>query len=506
MRHNEVLAAALLVASCGVATVGTNSELPDQNASDLVVLQGNTHPLARAEFDVGRADSALPMERMILSLQVSPQKRADLEQLLAAQQDPASPRFHQWLTPEEFGARFAPAQEQIAQVSSWLSAQGFSVDEVGRSGMWINFTGSVSQVEQAFHTEIHDYQVNGKLHHANVSDPSIPRSLSGVLAGVVSLHNFPRKAMNTGLRPLPNLRPDYTGSSGNSISPGDFDVIYNVNPLYSAGIDGTGQTIAVVARTHPSTANWTTFRSTMGLPSNIPQVVVNGSDPGDLGADEDGEADLDAEWSGASAKGATGKFVTSKSTSSTDGVDLSAQYIVNNNLAAVMTTSFGQCESTMGSSENAFFNNLWSQAASQGITAFVSSGDNGAAGCDDPNGGSASSGLAVSGLAAAIGTPATPPGTSRSRATSPRSSGTRAARRPAHRVTPAPACGPGVAASPRSTASRRGRWPRGSRRTASATSPTSLSTPPGTTATWSRRRARCTRSAAPPPPRRRSPA
>jgi subtilase family serine protease len=309
------------------------------------------------------------MERMILTLHLSKGKRAELDAFLAELHDPASPNFHHWLTPEEFGSRFGPF------------SNGFTVDEVAKGRLWINFSGSAAAIERAFHTQIHDYYVNGRLHHANDRDPAIPRGLSDVVAGVATLHDFPRKMMNSGAHPV---EPDYTSGTTHYLTPGDFAAIYNVNPLYGAGIDGTGQNIAIVGRTHPSTASsdWANFRSTMGLPANSPQIIINGPDPGDIGINEDTEADLDVEWSGAVAKNASILFVVSKSTSSTDGVDLSAQYILEYNLAAVMSTSFGSCEAMMGTAENNFYYNLWQQAASQGITSFVSSGDAGAAGCN----------------------------------------------------------------------------------------------------------------------------
>jgi uncharacterized repeat protein (TIGR01451 family) len=368
--------------------------------SDRVVLRGNTHPQARPDFERGVAPPALPMARMIISMQIPADRRAALEQLLAGQQDPASPNYHRWLTPEEFGRQYGPDQADIDAVTGWLGSHGFTVEEVARGGGWINFSGTAAAVKRAFRTEIRDYFVDGRLHRANAADPEIPRGLSDLVAGVVTLHDFPRKSMRSVGLPLTQeeLSPAYTSGGYHTLAPGDFATIYNVKPLYDAGIDGTGQTIAIAGRTHPSSANWATFRSTFGLPANPPQVVVNGTDPGDLGADEDGEADLDVEWSGAVARNAAIKFVVSKSTSATDGVDLSAQYIVNHNLAPVMSVSFGSCESMMGSSENVFFNNLWSQAAAQGITVFVSTGDAGAAGCNigsDTTG----SGRAVNGLA-----------------------------------------------------------------------------------------------------------
>jgi pseudomonalisin len=395
--RSPVLWTVLGLFACGVGCADVPSE-------EAVVLHGNTHALARAEYDSGPTEKSLAMNRMILTLRIPDSRKAELAQLLAEQQDPASPNYHRWLTPEEFGARFGPGAEEIERVTRWLTAQGFSIDEVAKGGTWINFSGTAGAVETAFRIRMRDFRVGGELRHANATDPTIPGDLASVVAGVVSLHSFPRKAMNSGRKPVsetalrPSVQPQHTTGTMHAMSPSDFAIIYNVNALYAAGIDGAGQSIAIVGRSHPSAANWTTFRSLMGLPANAPQVIVNGADPGDLGADEDAEADLDVEWSGAVAKNATIKFVISASTASTDGVDLSAQYIVDNDIAPVMSTSFGLCEADLGTSENNFFNNLWAQAAAAGITSFVSSGDSGAAGCDS---GSASSGTgrAISGLA-----------------------------------------------------------------------------------------------------------
>lgn len=379
------------------ASAGSRRLVDDK---DTVTLKGNVHPLSRAEFDRGEADASLPMERMILTLKLNSAKQAELDRFLAGLHDPASPDFHRWLSPEQFKERFAAAPEDVTAITRWLRSYGFTIEDVARGGASINFTGSALSVKRAFHTSIHTYVVNNRTYHANMLDPAIPRGLADVVAGIVTLHDFPRKMMNGGARPLigADISPDYTVGSVHYLSPSDFATIYSVNALYNAGIDGSGQSIAIVGRTHPSSSNWSAFRSMMGLPSNPPQVIVNGPDPGSVSANENFEADLDVEWSGAVAKNATILFVISKSTHATDGVDLSAQYIVNNNLAAVMSTSFGSCESAMGAAENNFYNNLWQQAAVQGITSFISSGDAGAAGCD-PGSGTAGSGLAVNGLA-----------------------------------------------------------------------------------------------------------
>ncbi|MBZ5491264.1 MAG: hypothetical protein LAO76_10065 [Acidobacteriia bacterium] len=350
------------------------------NEADRITLHGNVHPQARAEFDRGSANAAMPMNRMVLLLSVRPDAQADLQQLLADQQNPKSPNYHKWVTPAEFGLRFGPTDQDIADASGWLKKFGFSIDEVGNGRMWINFSGDVQKVERAFQTNIRNYEVDGKMHFANATDPSIPRALAGLVQGVVSLHNFTTHPNSTASQ----LPSDFTNAAGaHFLAPGDFATIYNVKPLYNAvpAIDGTGQTIAIVGRTDINLTDVQFFRSFFGLAPKDPIFIHNGPDPGDLGGPEETEADLDVEWSGAVAKNATIDFVISQ-TGATDGVALSAQFVVNTNLANVMSTSFGLCEFTLQAAGNNFWNTLWAQAAAQGITAFVSAGDSGAAACD----------------------------------------------------------------------------------------------------------------------------
>ncbi len=349
------------------------------NEADRVIKHGNVHPLARAEFDRGSADLNLPMENMILSLSPRASAKADLDTLLADLQNPKSPNFHHFLTPQEFGLRFGPSDQDVSDAANWLKSHGFRIEEIANSKLWINFSGNVQQVERAFQTNIRQFEVDGQIHYANATDPSVPRAFSGLVEGVVSMHDFALKH-DANLRQLP---PDANlVGGGNALAPGDFATIYNLTPLYTAGIDGTGQTIAIVGRTDIVLSDVQFFRSNFLLPAKDPVFIHNGNDPGDAHGTEEGEADLDVEWSGAVAKNATIDFVISKSTHTSDGADHSAQYIVNNNLAPVMSMSFGLCERDLGATRNTFFNNLWTQAATQGITAMVSTGDSGSAGCD----------------------------------------------------------------------------------------------------------------------------
>ncbi len=399
--------------------------------TSLTVLKGNVHPLARPEFDRGPAPAALQLDRMLLVLKRSPEQEAALESLLDQQQDKSSPNYHQWLTPQQFGQQFGPADQDVQTIVAWLESQGFQVDRVANGRAVIEFSGDAGQVQNAFRTEIHKYAVNGKNYWANASDPQIPSALAPVVAGVASLNSFRRRPMYQLLGIFAKSKktgqvkrvasatvgataPNFTFNCGTdpstgqpitcyAVSPYDFATIYNVLPLWNASspITGSGQSIAIVARTNINVQDVADFQSLFGLPANPPTVILDGPDPGLVSGDET-EADIDVEWSGAVAKGAKINLVVSQSTEASDGVDLSALYIVDNDVAPVMSESYGECELGLGAAGNQFTNNLWEQAAAEGITVFVSSGDSGSAGCDGYQGNTpeaAQYGVEVNGLA-----------------------------------------------------------------------------------------------------------
>ena len=360
-----------------------------------IVQRGNRHPLATAANDTGPVSGDYRMERMILALKPDASQQAALERLIQAQHDPASSYYHHWLTPQEYGRRFGVSQNDLQQIVNWLRTHGLDSVEIGPGHNAIVFGGAAAQVEAAFHTPIHTFRVADELHHANAQDPEIPEALSEVVAGVVSLHDFRSQPMHTAVK---KTGLEFSSGGTHYLTPADFATIYNLAPLYQQGTDGTGQSVAIVGRSNLNLSDVRQFRSAFGLPPNDPQIIVNGADPGIFDAGEEVEAVLDVEWSGAVAKNATIKFVVSASTSSSDGTYLSAQYIVNHNVAPAMSVSFGLCEAALGASGNSFLNSLWQQAAAQGITVFVSSGDSGAAGCDSSSATRATAGRGVNGL------------------------------------------------------------------------------------------------------------
>jgi len=387
------------------------------NNSVRTVLPNNVHPLARPEFDQGEAPADLVLHRLMLVLKRSDQQETTLRRLIENQQYKKSPSYHQWLTPVEFGAQFGPADSDIAAVTNWLQASGFQVSQVSNGRTVIEFSGTAGQVKQAFGTAIHRYLVNGEQHLANVSNPSIPTALAPVVAGVNSLHSFLKKPANIRVgtysektKQLTSAQPSFNVGCGSgltcyAVSPFDFANIYDVLPLWNAAITGTGQTIAIVARTDINPDDATTFWSLFGLGANgvpMPTLkrIYNGPNPFIIDADDEAEADIDTQWSGAVAPGATIDLVVSESTETDDGVDLSALYIVDNNLAPIMSESFSECEANLGASLNNFYAVLWEQASAQGISAMVSSGDSGSAGCDPQSlDYAAQNGLGVNGLA-----------------------------------------------------------------------------------------------------------
>jgi len=374
-----VLAVVSSVAAFGQQPVDRVVRPIDEN--DVVTLSGNVHPLARSEFDLGQVASETVLERMVLELEGSPAQQAELEALVEAQHNPGSPLFDKWLTPAEYGARFGASAGDVARVTEWLRGHGFAVNEVAASNRLVIFSGTAGEIADTFHTELHRYNVLGKEHIANAQDPQIPAALAGVVGGVLSLHDFRRASEITSRRAL-GARPQYSDGSTDYLFPADWATIYDLKPLYSAGMNGTGIAIAIVGRSNINALDVKEFRVASGLPANSPNLIYVSTNPGLVAGDQD-ESTLDVEWSGATAPNATVNFVIGVSTATTDGVDLSAQYIVNHATAQVVSASYGSCEQFMGASELSFYNALWQQAASQGMSVFVSSGDSGAAGCDE---------------------------------------------------------------------------------------------------------------------------
>ena len=382
------------------STISPHDRLRGEIAEgERVVLPGNVHPaLAHAQSDAP-VDPSFPMEHMILLLQPDSTQLAALDQLVAQQHDSHSPQYHQFLTPAQYAERFGVSQNDIDKITGWLTTHGFQVEEVTPNHLSIVFSGDALRVQTAFNTEVRQYSVNGQIHYANASDPQIPAALSSVVKGVVKLHDFQARSFSQGSRVVGDAtNPMYTASpTTHYVGPADWTEIYDVRPLYQSNLNGTGQTIAVVGRSDVKLSDIEAFRTQFGLTPNNPiTIVAQGSDPGFTNSGDSTEATLDVEWAGAIAPNVQVKFVVAASTATADGIALAASYAVNRNVAPVLSVSYGACEAEMGM-ELAFYNSLWQQAASEGMSVFVAAGDSGAAGCDSPGTGTGTA-RAVNGI------------------------------------------------------------------------------------------------------------
>ncbi len=331
-----------------------------------------------AAKDMGRLASTTQAGSMVMVLKSSDEQKHELHRVLDTMHDKNTSNYHQWMTPDEFGQHFGAHDDDIAALKSWLTSQGFTVEDVSKSKRVLHFSGTTGQVEKAFNVEMHQYSVNGETHVSNDREISVPKAISPLVAGVTT-HNFFRKSHMVNKTTLKQVKasPDYTSSSTvHYVTPKDFSVIYNTAPLLNAGIDGTGSSIAVVGRTNILLSDVQTYRQMFGLKVNDPIFIHagrdNGGEPGD-----DGESDLDVEISGGYAPGAQVYFVIGTPTFLVDGITNSIEYIVENNLADIMSISYGSCEAVEGTGGNEFNLQAFEQAAAQGISVFVAAGDNG---------------------------------------------------------------------------------------------------------------------------------
>ena len=376
--------------------------------SKTVTLRGNVHPLAKAQFDEGAVPDSFPTEHLLLILNRPAERTAALDQFLIQAHTQGSPVFHKWLKPVEYGERFGPADSDIETAVTWLAAHGFRVERVTKGRNLVEFSGMAGQVREAFHTEIHQYRVNGEIHHAAASEQMIPEALAPLVRGVSTLHDF---------RARPEIRVTgpaaYARSTGRAtplftqannayyaVAPEDFATQYDLRPLYSAGVNGSGQTIGVIDVSNIDIGLANGYRQLFGLTNNPPQVVIDGGDPGIAPLpDSDLEAYLDVELSGAVAPGATVNLYISNGSSVQDPLSLAALRAIEDDQASVLSLSVGQCESVMNSLGNTVWFGFWQQAAAQGQTVLVATGDNGSAGCDEILSQPAQLGLAVNGFA-----------------------------------------------------------------------------------------------------------
>ena len=372
--------------------------------SQTVPLPRSVHPKAQAQYDQGAVEPSYKLEYMTLTTTPSPAQQKALDRLLAQQQDPNSPNYHRWLTPAEFADRFGLSQKDIDRITTWLKSRGFTILSVGSGRNMVIFSGTAAQVESAFKTEIHRYDVEGEPHVANSTPIMIPAALNGIVTGIRGLNDFrPKPFIRTkALGGMDRPTPDYYDAKWqfpSFLAPADINTIYDI----PSTLDGTGQTIAIVGDSDIFEADIDDFRKGFGFSATNLGCTVTGASPGPAGLvtacntsnfqyvlvgtdptpTEGGditEADLDIEWSGAIAPKAKIIFVNAPNTSggAFDALTYAISPGAGPPLANIISVSFGGCEA--GDSGN--LEPVLAQGASQGVTILVASGDQGGAPCD----------------------------------------------------------------------------------------------------------------------------
>jgi uncharacterized protein (TIGR03437 family) len=394
-RFAKVLSISALV-PCGLLAQQTHIAQADRIAgrldpNQLAAIKGNIHPQARPENDRGPVSPNVELDYITLHLKPTPAQQADLDQFLTQLQDQASPNHYKWLTPEQYAGRFGASPADIAQIVSWLESQGLTVIRPARGRNFVVFKGMAAQVEAALHVEIHKFLVDGEMHYANVTEPSVPAAIRSFTIGFFGLDDFKLKP------PAQDLKPAYNYQNQHVLGPADLWVIYDTLPFYgsSVNVTGTGMKLAVAGQSNVNLSDMAAYQAYFGLPSNPPVrlLIPGGTEPGITG--DQTEADLDLEMTNAIAPNAEIVFVYASN------VQNSANYAIDASVAPVLSYSYAACEVAQTNTAVTATQTMAQQASAEGITWLASSGDVGAAACD--------SGVAVASKGISVMLPASIP-------------------------------------------------------------------------------------------------
>jgi len=379
-------ACSMLVQTAGAQVVAPRIRA-EVTSAEQSTLKNSQNPRAQAQLDGGRMAADTRLDGISIVFNRSAAQEADLQALIAAQQNPASPEYHRWLSPEQFAARFGMADVDLSKVQSWLEQEGFSIDSVARSKNAIHFTGTVRQVESAFHTEMHFYNVEGTRHFAPSTELSVPSAVAPTVLGITNLDDFRPQSRVLSKKNL-RARPNFTGAGSTNanneiilFAPGDIATAYDIKPLYNASVNGAGQSITIVGQSAILNSDIEAFESASGLAIKdpVPFLVPNTGDSTTQANGDEAESDLDVEWAGAIAPGATINFVYTGSNQTYGAFD-SIVYAVDQKIGTILSTSYGECEADLGGQT---LESTLEQATSQGQTVFAAAGDAGSEDCNN---------------------------------------------------------------------------------------------------------------------------
>lgn len=404
---NRKLGVYLISAVAGLFVVGSAQAMPSDQITSRVdenvraSFQGNTLAAVASATDHGAVSDKLAMPHAQILLRRTKAQEKELNKLIADLHNPKSSSYHKWLSAEQFGNRFGASDSDIKKITAWLTSHGLKVNSVSTGRTIIDFSGNAGHVGEAFHTPIHNLTLNGEHFVSNTKDPEVPAALAPAMVGVVSLNTYRAHTNFVPRQKKPKLTAACFGGEFPclGVTPADFATIYDLNPLFKKGITGKGQEVVVVEDTligdaatqTLSDADWKTFRKTFGLSGYTHASFTQGIAVPAKGATicenpgitpDEGEATLDAEWASASAPDAKIRMVGCANTVSS-GTLIAIEMLVNGaNPPAIVSQSYGECETFLGTAGNAAFNATYQQAVAEGMTVLVSSGDESATSCD----------------------------------------------------------------------------------------------------------------------------
>ncbi|MGB9032075.1 MAG: S53 family peptidase [Acidobacteriaceae bacterium] len=373
----------LIFAALFTATPGSaqqpNRVLQEIDSRSAAELPGSVNPRIAAGSDTGRLDPATPLNGVTMYFQPTVEQQAQLDALVQAQQTPGSPEYHAWLTPAQFATRFGLSDGDLAKIQTWLESLGFNIERVSNSRTSITFSGTSAQIENAFQTEMHRYQMGAETHFANATNLAIPSALHGVVRSVRNLDDF---------RPRPQFRPSpaFTSAQGGShfLTPKDVATIYDIDAAYNSGYTGSGQSIAVVGQSEIQASDIEAFQTAAGLTVAAPNIIlVPGTGTAAISSGDEAESDLDLEYASGTARGATIDFVYVGNNQNYSVFD-SLQYAIDEKTAPIINFSYGICEPSLSSTDYSTLEGIMEQGASQGQTIVAASGDTGSTACYDP--------------------------------------------------------------------------------------------------------------------------
>jgi pseudomonalisin len=356
---------------------------------------------ASRERDLGSVSPDLKLDHLTVLLSRPPQREQAFRELLEAQQNPMSAHFHQWLTPDQIGREFGASDHDLAAVSAWLESKGLRIQGISKSRTIVTFSGTTSAVGAALSTAFHIFAAgSGQISNAKetrklvsiVSEPEIPAALAPVIKSFSGLSEIPvRPHVLSGVASQSEL-PGFTncnsrGECAHFVSPADFATIFDVNPLYKTGFSGNGQRIGIIGRSRVANSDIEQFEQATGIDNQDPNVLIppDGTDPGVTNNGDQLEATIDVTRAVGTAPEAGIDLIVSADSVTASGIYIASQYEVDTVLDPVANISFGACEADAGVAGVQLWDSLASQAAAEGISIFVSSGDAGAAGCDENN-------------------------------------------------------------------------------------------------------------------------